>query len=77
MRIRWRNLELPHSVTVDRDTFSDEYGMFIIEPFERGFGHTIGNGLRRVLLSSLEGTAVVWVKIDGVDHEFQPIEEFQ
>ncbi len=74
MRIRWRNLELPNSVTVDRDTLTDTYGQFTVEPFERGFGHTIGNGLRRVLLSSLEGTGVVWIKIDGVDHEFQPME---
>ena len=50
MRIRWRNLELPTRVVVDRATLTDTYGMFTIEPFERGFGHTIGNGLRRVLL---------------------------
>ncbi|MCA9322948.1 MAG: DNA-directed RNA polymerase subunit alpha, partial [Planctomycetes bacterium] len=75
MRIRWRNLELPNRVSVDRESFNDTYGLFMVEPFERGFGHTIGNGLRRVLLSSLEGTAVVWVKIDGVSHEFQSIDE--
>lgn len=74
MRIRWRNLELPNRVSVDRESFSDTYGQFIIEPFERGFGHTIGNGLRRVLLSSLEGTAIVWVKIPGISHEFMNIE---
>lgn len=70
MRIRWRNFELPSSVTVDQDTLTDEYGKFIVEPFEKGFGHTIGNGLRRCLLSSIEGTAVVAVDIEGVDHEF-------
>ena len=73
MRMRWRNLELPTRVTVDRDTLSDVYGKFIVEPFERGFGHTIGNGLRRVLLSSIEGTAVTWVRIDGVVHEYSTI----
>ncbi len=75
MRIRWRNLELPNKVTVDRDSLSDTYGVFTVEPFERGFGHTIGNGLRRVLLSSLEGAAVVWVKIPGVEHEFMAIDD--
>jgi DNA-directed RNA polymerase subunit alpha len=75
MRIRWRNLELPNRVTVDRDSLTDGFGQFYIEPFERGFGHTIGNGLRRVLLSSLEGTAIVWAKIAGVEHEFMAIDE--
>ncbi|MCB9831901.1 MAG: DNA-directed RNA polymerase subunit alpha [Planctomycetes bacterium] len=75
MRIRWRNLELPNKVTVNRETFNDTYGVFTVEPFERGFGHTIGNGLRRVLLSSLEGAAVVWVKIPGVEHEFMAIDD--
>lgn len=74
MRIRWRNLEMPSRVTVDRATLTDSYGLFTIEPFERGFGHTIGNGLRRVLLSSLEGVAVRWVKIKGALHEFQAVD---
>jgi len=74
MRMRWRNLELPTRVTVDRDTLSDAYGKFIVEPFERGFGHTIGNGLRRVLLSSIEGTAVRWISVKGAEHEFQPVD---
>ncbi len=74
MRIRWRNLELPSRVIVDRETLSPTYGRFYVEPFERGFGHTIGNGLRRVLLSSLEGTAVRWFKMGGATHEFQAVE---
>ncbi|MAG57552.1 MAG: DNA-directed RNA polymerase subunit alpha [Planctomycetes bacterium] len=74
MRIRWRNLELPSRVVVERDSLTPTYGRFIIEPFERGFGHTIGNGLRRVLLSSLEGTAVQWFTISGALHEFQAVE---
>jgi len=73
MRIRWRNFELPSQVRLDRETATPQYGKFTVEPFEKGFGATIGNGLRRVLLSSIEGTAVTWVKIDGVVHEFSTI----
>jgi DNA-directed RNA polymerase subunit alpha len=73
MRVTWRGLELP--TRVERDTLlsSDKYGRFFIEPFERGFGTTIGNSLRRILLSSLEGSAVTSIKIAGVDHEFSSI----
>ena len=74
MRIRWRNFELPSQVQLERDSATSEYGRFTVEPFEKGFGTTIGNGLRRVLLSSLEGTAVTWVRIDGVVHEFSTIQ---
>jgi DNA-directed RNA polymerase subunit alpha len=74
MRIRWRNFELPSRVVPDAESLTTEYGRFIIEPFERGFGHTIGNGLRRVLLSSIEGTAVASVKIEGANHEFDALE---
>jgi DNA-directed RNA polymerase subunit alpha len=74
MRIRWRNFELPSQVRLERETATTQYGRFIVEPFEKGFGTTIGNGLRRVLLSSLEGTAVTWVRIDGVVHEFSTIQ---
>ena len=74
MRIRWRNFELPSSVILEKETQSEEYGRFGVEPFERGFGHTIGNGLRRVLLSSIEGTAITSVKIDGVSHEFDSLD---
>ncbi len=73
MRIRWRNFELPSSVSVDRETLTENFGRFSIEPFEKGFGHTIGNGLRRVLLSSIEGTAVTSVTVEGVVHEFTAI----
>ncbi|MBL8857890.1 MAG: DNA-directed RNA polymerase subunit alpha [Planctomycetes bacterium] len=74
MRIRWRNFELPSKVQPDAETLTNTYGRFIIEPFERGFGHTIGNGLRRVLLSSIEGTALASVKIEGANHEFDALE---
>ncbi|MCZ6574595.1 MAG: DNA-directed RNA polymerase subunit alpha [Planctomycetota bacterium] len=68
MRIRWRNLELPTRVVTEEATAV--YGRFNAEPFERGFGTTVGNGLRRVLLSSIEGSAITTVKIKGVLHEF-------
>ncbi|MCC6677453.1 MAG: DNA-directed RNA polymerase subunit alpha [Phycisphaerales bacterium] len=73
MRVRWRGLELPNRVITDPKFKSDVYGRFIIEPFERGFGTTLGNSLRRVLLSSLEGAAVTAVKIKGAQHEFSSI----
>ena len=73
MRIRWRGLELPSRVTPDREVSEDGYGRFVIEPFERGFGATIGNSLRRILLSSLEGSAISKAKIAGVQHEFTTI----
>lgn len=73
MRVTWRGLELPTRVVQDKAVASDKYGRFFIEPFERGFGTTIGNSLRRILLSSLEGSAVTSVKIKGVSHEFSSI----
>src|SRR6266568_8623399 len=73
MRIRWRGLELPNRMVSDRGTLTDTYGKFIAEPFERGFGTTVGNSLRRILLSSLEGSAVTRVKIQGVMHEITTI----
>jgi DNA-directed RNA polymerase subunit alpha len=73
MHIRWRGLELPGSVTVDQKTLTPTYGKFVAEPFERGFGTTVGNSLRRVLLSSLEGSAVTQIKMAGALHEFTTI----
>jgi DNA-directed RNA polymerase subunit alpha len=70
MRIRWRGLELPTRVLRDEQASKPTYGRFIVEPFERGFGTTIGNSLRRILLSSLEGAAVTQVCIEGAEHEF-------
>lgn len=74
MRIRWRGLELPGRIVPDSEVNNDSYGRFRVEPFEQGFGTTIGNSLRRVLLSCLEGAAVTTVKIEGVDHEFSTID---
>ena len=73
MRIRWREFELPNRVSIEKETYTNFYGKFIAEPFERGYGITIGNGLRRILLSSIEGSAVTSAKIDGVEHEFSTI----
>jgi DNA-directed RNA polymerase subunit alpha len=70
MHIRWRGLELPSLITSDAKTLSPTYGKFVAEPFERGFGVTIGNGLRRILLSSLEGSAITQIKVQGAQHEF-------
>lgn len=69
----WRGLQLPSRLDFERETSSDTFGRFSAQPFERGFGTTIGNALRRVLLSSIEGAAVTAIKIDGVQHEFSPI----
>ena len=73
MRIRWRGLELPSLVTADRATLSPTYGKFVAEPFERGFGVTVGNSLRRILLSSLEGSAITQIKLHGAQHEFSSL----
>ena len=73
MRIRWRGLELPSRVVCLRDKLTESFGEFHVEPFERGFGHTVGNSLRRILLSSLEGSAVSTIKIQGIQHEFSSI----
>ncbi len=73
MHIRWRGLELPSMVTCEQETLSANYGKFVAEPFHRGFGTTVGNGLRRILLSSLEGSAVTQIKIQNALHEFTTI----
>ena len=69
----WRDFETPKRLVCDEETVTDTYAKFIAEPFERGYGMTIGNGLRRILLSSIEGAAVTSIKIDGVLHEFSAI----
>ncbi len=70
MHVRWRGLELPARVQIDDASATDTFARFIVEPFERGFGTTVGNSLRRILLSSIEGAAVVSARIQGVEHEF-------
>jgi DNA-directed RNA polymerase subunit alpha len=69
----WKGFQKPKRLATDTETLNDKYGRFWAQPFERGFGTTIGNALRRVLLSSIEGAAVTAVKIEGVLHEFQSI----
>src|SRR5271165_594586 len=73
MRIRWRGLELPSRVVRDEQVSTSTYGRFTAEPFERGFGTTVGNSLRRILLSSLEGAAVTHIKLKGAEHEFSSL----
>ena len=73
MHVRWRGLELPAKVEADPRSLTPTFGRFVAEPFERGFGTTVGNSLRRILLSSLEGAAITGVKIQGVEHEFSSI----
>jgi DNA-directed RNA polymerase subunit alpha len=74
MGIRWKTFEMPKRLECEKSSLTPTYGKFIAEPFERGYGVTVGNALRRVLISSIEGAAVTSVKIDGVLHEFSPIE---
>jgi len=69
----WKGFQRPKRLEFERETLTDRFGRFSAQPFERGFGTTVGNAVRRVLLSSIEGAAVVAVKIEGVQHEFSPI----
>ncbi len=69
----WKGFQKPKRLVCNLDTLTDKYGQFSVQPFERGFGTTIGNALRRVLLSSIEGAAITAVKIEGVLHEFSSI----
>jgi DNA-directed RNA polymerase subunit alpha len=73
MGIRWKTFEMPKRLEAEQGSLTPTYGKFVAEPFERGYGTTIGNGLRRVLISSIEGAAVTSIKIDGVLHEFSAI----
>ncbi|MBI3931845.1 MAG: DNA-directed RNA polymerase subunit alpha [Acidobacteria bacterium] len=69
----WKGFQKPKRLEVDRETLTDHYGRFYAQPFERGFATTVGNALRRVLLSSIEGAAITAVRVEGVLHEFSPI----
>ena len=69
----WRDLEMPKKLVLDESSSTDTYGKFIAEPFERGYGATIGNSLRRILISTIEGAAVTSIKSDGVLHEFSAV----
>ncbi|MFQ5587536.1 MAG: DNA-directed RNA polymerase subunit alpha [Nitrospiria bacterium] len=73
MIIRTIDLQIPKKLEIEKETLSESYGKFVAEPFERGFGSTIGNSLRRILLSSIAGAAVTSIKIEGVLHEFSTV----
>ena len=74
MPVRLGRFEMPKRLTKEESSASPTYAKFVAEPFETGFGHTVGNSLRRVLLSSLEGSAITSVKIDGAMHEFTTVD---
>lgn len=73
MGIKWKDFEMPKRLECDESTYTSTYGKFIAEPFECGYGVTIGNSLRRMLLSSIQGAAVTWIKFDGTLHEYSTI----
>ncbi len=73
MGVKWRDFQMPKRLDCDEATYTNHYGRFVAEPFERGYGVTLGNALRRILLSSIEGSAVTSIHIEGVDHEFSTI----
>ncbi len=74
MSVKYGKFEMPHKISVDEQTATNTFARFIAEPFERGFGHTIGNSMRRMMLSSLEAPAIISVRIEGIPHEYMAIE---
>ena len=73
MSMKWRPLTMPKKADFDESTLTGTYGKMSIQPLEKGFGTTLGNSLRRVLLSSLQGSSVMFTRIDGVEHEFSTV----
>ncbi|MCK5611112.1 DNA-directed RNA polymerase subunit alpha [Candidatus Pacearchaeota archaeon] len=73
MGVKWRDFQMPNRLECDEASYTSTYGRFVAEPFERGYGVTLGNSLRRILLSSIEGSAVTSIRINGVQHEFSTI----
>jgi DNA-directed RNA polymerase subunit alpha len=71
--MKFKSLQMPKSVEIDSASATDTYGLFVVEPLERGFGTTLGNALRRIMLSSIQGAAITSVKIDGALHEFSTL----
>ena len=74
MATRLGKFELPNRLIKEEETATDKFAKFIADPFETGYGHTVGNAFRRVLLSSIEGAAISSLKMDGVQHEFQSVD---
>ena len=72
--MKWKSLMMPKGIQIEKSDTVQNYGKVVVEPLERGWGHTIGNSLRRILLSSLQGAAVTSVRIDGVQHEYSTID---
>ncbi|MBF0521534.1 MAG: DNA-directed RNA polymerase subunit alpha [Candidatus Omnitrophica bacterium] len=73
MGVKWRDFQMPKRLECDESSYTDTYGKFVAEPFERGYGVTLGNSLRRILLSSIEGSAITSIKVEGARHEFSTI----
>jgi len=73
MGVKWRDFQMPKRLDCDESSYANTYGKFLAEPFERGYGVTLGNSLRRILLSSIEGSAVTSIRIEGIQHEFSTI----
>ena len=74
MSVKYGKFEMPDKIKLDEASKSPTFARFIIEPFERGFGHTVGNALRRILLASLEAPSIISVRIEGVPHEYMAID---
>ena len=73
MGVKWRDFQMPKRLDCEETSYTNTYGKFVAEPFERGYGVTLGNSLRRILLSSIEGSAVTSIRIEGVSHEFSTL----
>src|SRR3989338_4641890 len=73
MGVKWRDFQMPKRLYCDEGSYNNTYGKFIAEPFERGYGVTLGNSLRRILLSSIEGSAITAIRIEGTQHEFSTL----
>ena len=73
MGVKWRNFQMPKRLECEESTYTETYGKFIAEPFEKGYGVTLGNSLRRILLSSIEGGSVTSIKVEGIQHEYTTI----
>jgi DNA-directed RNA polymerase subunit alpha len=74
MSVKYGKFEMPQNITLDEETATNVYSRFVAEPFERGFGHTVGNSMRRMMLSSLEAPAIISLRIEGIPHEYMSIE---
>jgi DNA-directed RNA polymerase subunit alpha len=74
MSVKYGKFEMPNSITIDENSKRDNFARFIAEPFEKGYGHTIGNSFRRIMLTSLEAPAIISIRIEGSPHEYTPIE---